>query len=207
MVKGLRAAAAALLFTVVSEAAQAQAAAKFAYVDSRVILQRAPGRQQAQSQFEREMNAWQAQVKVMGDSLRAMVSAYEKAESTLTAPQKEVRQKEIRDKQTEYQTRTQELEQKAQEREMELVQPIMTQIREVLDRMRAEEGYMFIFDVGASSGMIVAADKNLDITERVIARLRPVTTSSKPDSAKPPPAGARPQPAGVTRPPIRPPTP
>ena len=44
------------------------------------------GRQQAQTQFEREMNAWQAQVKVMGDSLRAMVSAYEKAESTLTAP-------------------------------------------------------------------------------------------------------------------------
>jgi outer membrane protein len=204
MVNGLRAACAVLFFTITaSEAAQAQ---KFAYVDSRVILQRAPGRQQAQSQFEREMNQWQAQVKVMGDSLRAMVAAYEKAESTLTAPQKETRQKEIRDKQTEYQTRTQELEQKAQEREMELVQPIMAQIREVLDKVRAEDGYTFIFDVGAQGGMIVAADKNLDITERVIARLRPVT-SAKPDSSKPPPAGARPQPAGVTRPPTRPPTP
>jgi len=47
--------------------------------------------------------------------------------------------------------------------------------------------------------VIVAADRNLDITEKVIARLKPVTASAaKPDSGKP--AGPRPAPAGVTRP-------
>jgi hypothetical protein len=82
----------------------------------------------------------------------------------------------------------------------------MTQIREVLDAIRNEEHYTFIFDVGNDPGLIVAADKNLDITERVISRLKPVSVNvnTRPDSAK---AGAtRPAPAGITKPPTKPPT-
>jgi len=83
---------------------------------------------------------------------------------------------------------------------MELVKPIMDQIRKVLDEIRQEDGYAFILDAGSEAGVIVAADRNLDITEKVIARLKPVTASAaKPDSAKSP-AGPRPAPAGVTRP-------
>ncbi len=56
-----------------------------------------------------------------------------------------------------------------QQRQRELVQPIMKQIREVLDEMRAGGGTRFIFDVGATTNVVVAADKILDITEKVIA--------------------------------------
>jgi outer membrane protein len=86
---------------------------------------------------------------------------------------------------------------------MELVKPIMDQIRKVLDDIRQEEGYAFILDAGSEAGVIVAADRNLDITEKVIARLKPVTASAAPSAAKPDSAkalGPRPAPAGVTRP-------
>ncbi len=60
--------------------------------------------------------------------------------------------------------------------------------------------YTFIFDVGTQGAVIVAADKALDITDKVIGRLKPVpVTAMKPDSAKTP-AGAKPSPAGVTKP-------
>jgi hypothetical protein len=81
----------------------------------------------------------------------------------------------------------------------------MNQIKAVLETIRNEEGYTFIFDVDAEGGLIVAADKNLDITERVISRLRPLpATATKPDSAKAP-AAPKPAPAGI-KPPSKPPT-
>jgi outer membrane protein len=63
-----------------------------------------------------------------------------------------------------------------------------------------------IFDVAAEGGGIVAADKNLDITDKVVARLKPIAVNvTRTDSAKAP-AAAKPAPAGITRPPTKPPT-
>lgn len=201
---------AAAVCLVMATAAAAQSSAggtalgKVAFVDSRVIMDRAPGRREAEAMFQKETAPFEAQVKTMSDSLNAMITAYQKAEPSLAAADKDKRQKEIRDKQAEYQDRTQKLQQQAQARESELVQPILDQVRKVLDEIRAEDGYAVIFDLSAGAGTVVAYDKNLDITERVIARLKPVALggSAKPDSAKAGTAG-RPAPAGVRKPPAQ----
>lgn len=172
---------------------------KIAYIDSKVVLSRAPGRQQAEDTFNKEMEASRAQVQKMGDSLQTMIADYQKVQATLAATVREQREAAIRKKQDDYQSRASSLDQQMQQRQMELVKPIMDQIRKVLDEIRQEDGYAFILDAGSEAGVIVAADRNLDITEKVIARLKPVTASAvKPDSGKP--AGPRPAPAGVTRP-------
>jgi len=196
----------ALVITAASAApAMGQGAQKIAYVDSKVILSRAPGRQQAEDTFNKEMEASRAQVQKMGDSLQTMIADYQKVQATLAANIREQRESAIRKKQEDYQSRAGALDQQMQQRQMELVKPIMDQIRKVLDDIRQEEGYAFILDAGSDAGVIVAADRNLDITEKVISRLKPVTASAptagtaKPDSTKSP-AGPRPAPAGVTRP-------
>jgi outer membrane protein len=167
-------------------------------------MDRAPGRREAEAMFQRETAPLEAQVKAMSDSLNAMIAAYQKAEPSLAQADKDKRQKDIRDKQAEYQDRTQKLQQQAQARETELVQPILDGVRKVLDEVRAEDGYAVIFDLSAGAGTVVAYDKNLDITERVIARLKPVTLggTAKPDSSKAGTAG-RPAPAGVRKPPAQ----
>ena len=122
----------------------------------------------------------------------------------MTAVSKELREKEIQDKQNLFETRANILDQQMQKRQSDLVQPIMAQVRQVLDAIRKEDSYTFIFDVGTQVGVIVAADSSLNITDRVIARLKPVpVTASKPDSTKTP-TGAKPAPAGITKP-IKPP--
>jgi outer membrane protein len=201
------AAAVASLVLVTAGAAQTGAATqlgKVAFVDSRVIMDRAPGRREAEAMFQKETAPLEAQVKSMSDSLNAMIAAYQKAEPSLAQADKDKRQKDIRDKQAEYQDRTQKLQQQAQAREAELVQPILDGVRKVLDEIRAEDGYAVIFDLSAGAGTVVAYDKNLDITERVIGRLKPVALggSAKPDSAKAGTAG-RPAPAGVRKPPAQ----
>lgn len=190
----LRATTVALVFSALaSSAAQAQAAPKFAYVNSQLLLRDAPGRAEAQAQFEREMTTFQQQVQRMGDSLKALIEDYEKQEVSLSPTLKDVRQKAIRDKEGEYQERVRRIEADAQKRQNDLIQPIMASIMKVIDEIRAAEGYAMIFDVGAQSGIVVAADKNLDITDKVMIRLRQ-TASAKPAGAP------MPSPTGATRP-------
>ena len=68
--------------------AQAPAVQKFAYVDSRAILQKAPGSAALQSQITKERADAQASVSKMQDSLRAMYDAYMMEQPTLTPAQK-----------------------------------------------------------------------------------------------------------------------
>ena len=178
---------------------------KFAFVDSRIILQRAPGSAAIQAQITKERADAQASVQKMQDTLRVMYDAYLKEKSTLSAAQQEQREKALQSKNADFDQRVGALDQEMQKRQYDLIQPMMAQIREVLDAIRNEDHYTFIFDVGNDPGLIVAADKNLDITEKVIGRLKPVTVNiSKTDSTK---ANAgRPAPAGITKPPTKPPT-
>jgi outer membrane protein len=212
MFSHVRAALAALgMLAVVTAGASAQSSStaapatsappKFAFVDSRVILERAPGRAAAESTFQKEYAKAQEQIKKMQDTLQAMMSSYQKTKATLTPVNQELREREISEKQQSFENRANLLDAQMQQRQAALVQPITAQIRAVLDTVRTEESYTFIFDVGAQANVVVAADKSLDITEKVIGRLKPIPVGapSKSDSTKAQPAGGKPQPAGVTR--------
>ena len=201
MSKFVRAGVVALaVFAVAPVAAQAQGNLKFAYIDSRAILAQAPGRAEAEAQFQKEMSSYQQQVQKMGDSLNTMMAAYTKAELTLSPSAKEARQKTIRDKEAAYQERVQGLQEQAQQRQGELMGPIMQLINTAISDVRAQDGYSFIFDVGAQGGVVVAADTTLNITDKVLARLK--TISARPASSVPVPNAGAPMttPAGIAKP-------
>jgi len=178
---------------------------RIAYINSQQILSQAPGRAEAEAQFEREMTGYRQAVQRMGDSLNTMIAEYNRQEVSLSPAAKETRQKAIREKEDQYQKKTAELQQQAQQRQVELVQPIMEQINKIIGELRAQEGYAMIFDAGSNAGVVVAADSSLNITDKVIARLK-AAGPPKPVSAAPAKPGARPTgapvnaPAGVSRP-------
>jgi outer membrane protein len=191
-----------------AQTAAAPGTAKIVYVNSQKIIAQAPGRADAEAQFQREMDSYKAQVQRMGDSLQTAVADYQKVESTLTPAVKATRTKDLRDRQAAYQQHVQQLEQTAQQREAELVRPIMEQINKIIEQIRTENSYTFILDAGSQAGVVVAADSTLDITDQVIKRLvaaGPVAsrtpTAPAPTTAAPRPTGAAAQkPTGVSRP-------
>ena len=77
--------------------------------------------------------------------------------------------------------------------------PITDLVKKVLDDIREEGGYAMILMNDPGQSIIVSADKNLDITDRAVSRLR---ASKAPAAAATKPAPN--SPAGVTRP--KPPT-
>jgi len=181
--------------------ASAQSAQKFAFINSQAIMQVAPGRAEAELQFQKEMETFRAQVAKLGDSLNVLQETFNKEEASLSPTAKEAKQKVLREKQAEYQDRVAKLNEQAQAREGELMQPILEGVRKVLDDLRADGGYSFIFDVSAGS-FIVSADKNLDITDRVVAKLKLAAPKSAPKAgaamAKPT-TGPASAPAGITK--------
>lgn len=168
---------------------------KIGYINSALLLQQAPGRAEAEAQFEREVGVYRQQIQRMDDSLRTMMAAFDRDAPKLDSATRETRRTTIGRREVEYQGRARGLDSTMQARQAQLVKPIMERVQSVIETIRAEDNYAVILDVGSQVSVVVAADKRLDLTDRVLARLK---------SQGPPPAapasGTIPQPAGVTRP-------
>lgn len=158
----------ALALPVTAEAQQS--GLRIGYINSEAILQQAPGVQEAQSQFDQDMQGFQAEVQGMAQELERMIQQYEQQQLTLSPEAKQQRQAAIRQKQQEYQERLQAIDERAGQRQAELVQPVMDSINDIIEQIRAEGNYSFIFNTAA--GAIIAADPSLDLTDEVIRRLR-----------------------------------
>lgn len=174
-----RAAAAALVLTAIAGIAQAQTPAapiKLGYVNTAQLMLAAPGRAAAESLFQKEAAAFTAQQKRWSDSLQKLVANYQKAEPTLTAAKKASEQEKIQGIQTELEAENIKGQQKMQQRQNEMLAPLMEVVKGAIDDIRTEGGFSFIFS-GDENSPIVSADKNLDLTEKVIARLK--TMASK----------------------------
>ena len=195
MLTYVRAAGLALTFSVVAaSSAFAQGPQKFAYINSQMVLQQAPGRAAAEAQMKKEQDTFQRRIKAMQDSLLAMQTAYQKDVATLTPAVQAQRQDAMAKKNAAFSQEAEQLEQKFAETSETISRPIMELFNRVLNEVRAEDGYAFVFDVGSQAQVIVAADKNLDITEKVIARMR--TAASAAPVVNRPAAGGTAKPTG-----------
>ena len=198
--------AALALVSVGASAQQAVAPARIAYVNPQALIENAPGRADAEAQFRKETEGYRTELARLNDSFQQALSDYQKAESKLTPADKERRQRALQLKQDSLQQRQQDLEGQAQRRQSELMAPIMESVRKVLEDIRAEDGYSLILSSEPGSSPILAADKNLDITDRVVARLRTLAANrpagAPANATAPKPAVGAPvsAPSGVTRP-------
>lgn len=146
------------------------AALKVGYINSAVLLEEAPGAKEASEQFDRELQGMYAEMERMSAELQELVESYQRQQMMLSAAAKTQREQEIQLKQQQAATRQQELETQAGQRQAELVEPITEAVNAVIEQIRAEGSYAFIFDVAA--GSIIAADPSLDLTPEVLRRLR-----------------------------------
>ncbi|MFI5207137.1 MAG: OmpH family outer membrane protein [Gemmatimonadales bacterium] len=210
MVRSMRCATVAVLVMTFARAAAAQAVPsaqqlKFAFLDSRAVLAATPGRPEAESLFAREMTGFRAEVARLQGQLDSAVAEYQRSSAAMTPTARANRERELRDMDTRTRARATELDQQAQQREQQLTAPIMQRVTAVIEGIRAEFNYTFIFDVSAQGNPIVAADRTLDITQLVIQRLQAAGTppAGAPDAAAVQPAGQpplAPAPRDTTRP-------
>ncbi|HSK20144.1 MAG TPA: OmpH family outer membrane protein [Longimicrobiales bacterium] len=154
----------------VSAPLSAQTATKIGYIDTRRVLQEAPGAQEARTTLESEMQGFQNQLQMMQDSLQAMMTDYQQKSLVMSADAKQKREQEIIAKRTGWEQRAEQLQQQAAQRQQQVMEPIMQRVEAAISEVRQTQGYAIIFDVVSEA--IVSADPALDITATVIERLK-----------------------------------
>ena len=149
--------------------AAAQSPLKIGYINSQVIIAEDPAATAAQEQFQREMVPFESELRGLETDIADLIARYQAQEITLTANARRTRQDEIAQKQQAYQERIAQIEAEAARRQQELVQPIMERINNIIQQIRSDGAYTFIFDV--AGGGLIAADESFDLTSEVQQRL------------------------------------
>lgn len=156
----------------VPAALSAQQGQKLGFINSRAVLMATPGYAQAESTYNKELADFRAEVEKLQSSLDSMAADFEQKSVMLSATAKTAKRKDIDDRRTKLEARAQELRDKAAQREQELIAPIHTRVNDAIEGIRSDGGYAMIFDVSANDGLIVTADKTLDITQKVIDKIK-----------------------------------
>lgn len=142
----------------------------FVYLNSQQILTEAPGSAEAQRTFERELSEMQTELQSRAAVLDSLVRDFQRQEVLLSPQAKEEKQADIRTRQGELQARRSELDNRARQRQQELLKPILDRVGSLIEELRQEHGWALVFDAAAEG--VVAADPALDVTRIVLDRLR-----------------------------------
>jgi outer membrane protein len=196
-------------------AASPLAAQKVAFVNSARILQEMPQRAAAEAQIRTALEGLAARQQVMVDSLNGMLAAFERDSASLAQADKLTRFQAMQAYDARYRDTLEVLERESQEAQAAAMQPMFDLIRTALDDLRAAENITMILDLSREGSQVVSFDRNLDISDRVLTRIRATAgarpgaapTTPRPPAAAPAPATQRPaqpgpvaQPSGVRRP-------
>jgi len=167
-----------VVFGAVTALEAQDAGLRVAFIDSQAILVGAPGAQEAQAEFDRQMENFSREIEQMEAELEELINQYQAQQSTLVQSVREARESEIRQRDQRYQQRLDEMEYEAAMSRQRLIEPILAQMSEAIEQIRAEGNYAIIFDVQGQS--IVAADPALDLTDQVLGRLQQTAGTGQP---------------------------
>lgn len=152
--------------------AQAPAGQRLAFISSRTILDSTPGYAAAESTFYREFQGMRDEVQKLQQQLDSAVQAFDQASIALSPAAKDAKRRELQQMQDRMTRRSSSLDSLARARNQELLGPFQARINLIIQGIRAEGNYAFIFDGDAQGTGIVAADPALNLTSKVIGRLR-----------------------------------
>jgi Skp family chaperone for outer membrane proteins len=173
-VAGIAALAAAQNPPAAARPAQAQGSslARVAYINSRTILDSTPGYVAAESTFYQEFQGMRDEVQKLQQQLDSAVNAFQQASIAMSPAAKEAKRRELQTMNDRMTQRSSELDSQARARNQELLGPFQQRINTIIQGIRAEGNYAVIFDADAQGSAIVAADPALNLTAKVIARVK-----------------------------------
>ncbi|HTS87857.1 MAG TPA: OmpH family outer membrane protein [Gemmatimonadales bacterium] len=165
-------AAAALLASGGFHPLAAQGGTKLAYINARAVLLATPGYAQAESTYNKELAGFKSQMDSLQATLDSAAADFDQKSVMWSATTKTAKRKDLEAQRDQLEQRANALRDKAAQREQELLAPLHNKVNQAIESVRTEGGYAMIFDVSANDGLIVAADKSLEVTQKVIDKIK-----------------------------------
>lgn len=147
---------------------------RVAFINAGAVLRQMPGYAQAESTYTKELRAAEQEGQKIRAPFDSAVAAFRQSSAMMTPTNRTARERQLQAQGDSVQARLQALEERISGRERELLAPMQQRLAAVIEGVRAESNYWMVIDLGnqASQALIVSYDKSLDITDRVLRRVR-----------------------------------
>jgi outer membrane protein len=146
-----------------------QVNAKLGYIDSNELLELMPGKDSIQTALQDYQKMLETQLQTMYSEYQTKVQDYQANSGTLSDIIRQTKEKELADLETRIQTFQQQADTDLQNKQAELLQPLLDKAKNAINTVAKENGYTYIFDVG--TGAFLFYEKGDNILPLVKAKL------------------------------------
>ena len=131
--------------------AMAQKNLKFGHVNSNELMQIMPGRDSAQAILQQEVTGLEEQLKSMQSEMEKRYNEYMEKQSGWTELIRNTKQRELQDMGTRIQEFQENAQKTLQQREQDLLKPIIDRAKKAISDVASENGYTYILDSGTAA--------------------------------------------------------
>lgn len=142
---------------------------KFGYIDSNELLDLMPGKDSIQTALEEYGKSLEAQLQVMYSEYQTKLGDYQANSASMSTIIRQTKERELADMETRIQEFQQQADVDLQNKQMELLEPLLTKARNAIEDVAEENGYTYVFDVGV--GMLLYYEKGDNILPLVRQKL------------------------------------
>lgn len=146
---------------------------RFAYVDSKYILENMPEYQEAQIELDELSKRWQQTIEAKYAEIDRLYKAYQAEKILLTKDMREKREKEIAEKEKEareYQRAKFGIKGELFKKRQELIKPLQDRIFNAIKELASQKSYSVIFDKSANSNILYSSPK-YDKSDAILKKL------------------------------------
>ncbi len=152
----------------ISSKAFATEGLKIGIVDLFRALNESDEGKKATSELESLIKSKQTLLEEKGKKIETMKGELEKQSAVLSAEAKKAKEEEIERLIRDYQRLMSDSQSEVKKKEAELTDKILKELRQLINTMSQEQGYTLILE--RAEGLILYADKSIDITDALIKR-------------------------------------
>jgi len=152
---------------------------KIGYVDSQKILSAFPPALDAQKKLEVESNKWGQELQKMQEDLKTLQNQLDQQSLLLSEAKKKEKAQQLQDlaiKIQQYQNEKWGNNGEFFKRRGELLQPVLDQINNAINKVGDEEAYDFIFD--SVAGNVLFAKDKYNLTDKILKELEKASPAS-----------------------------
>lgn len=152
-----------------SGTAMAQKNVKLGHINSNDLMQIMPGRDSAQAVLQAELSELEETLNSMQAEAEKRYNDYMANQAGWTDLIRQTKQREIQDMATRIEEFQQNAQKQLQDREQELLKPIIDRAKKAIEEVAKEGGYTYIFDAGTAA-LLYSQDSD-DIMPQVKRKL------------------------------------
>ena len=147
----------------------AQKTIKLGHINSSDLMQIMPGKDSAQAAFEAEVKILEGELTAMQEELQKKYTDYTERKAQMTDLIRTTKEQELAELQQRIQSYQQNAQKTLQEKEAELLQPIIDRAKKAISDVAKENGYTYIFD--SSAGTLLYQQDSDDLMSLVKKKL------------------------------------